>query len=61
LSGFATVDLGLRQQFVLGNIPTSIRFVVFNVFDKASWKVVGPDTLFVDDGRRFSISITSDF
>ena len=61
LPGFATVDLGLRQQFTLANLPTNMRFVIFNVFNTASWKVVAANTLFVDETRRFSLSITSDF
>ena len=61
LPGFATVDLGLRQQFMLGNLPSNMRFVIFNVLNKSSWKVVAANTLFVDETRRFSLSLTSDF
>ena len=61
LPGFASLDLGLRQQFMLGNLPSNMRFVIFNVFNTSSWKVVAANTLFVDETRRFSLSLTSDF
>ncbi len=61
LPGFASVDLGVRQQFTIGRIPTSLRAVMLNAFNKSSYKVVAANTLFVDETRRFSISLTSDF
>ena len=61
VSGFATLDLGLRQQFHIGKVPTSFRFLVYNVFDSASWKVVAPDTMFMDERRRWNLTVAADF
>ncbi len=59
--GFATLDLGLRQTFKLGTVPMSFRALVWNVFDAASWKVVGPNSLYIEERRRFNLTVTADF
>ena len=59
--GFATVDLGVRQQFKMGAVHASLRAVAQNVFDAASWKVVAANTLYPEDRRRFTISLAADF
>jgi len=61
LPGYATVDLGLRQSFKIGTVPLSYRMVVLNVFDAANWKVIAPNTLQVDERRRFNLSVAVDF
>ena len=60
LSGFAIVDLGFRQRFNIGKVPVSYRFVVLNAFDKRSWKVVAPNTIYSDERRRVLLSLTVD-
>ncbi len=59
--GFATVDLGVRHVFRVGATHASIRAVAQNVFDAASWKVVAANTLYPEERRRFTISLTADF
>ncbi len=59
--GFATLDLGLRQSFKLGKVPMSFRALALNVFDAASWKVVAPNTLYMEERRRFNLTVTADF
>ncbi len=59
--GYTTLDLGLRQQFKMGNVPASFRFVLSNVFDTATWKIVAANTLHPEDRRRFSLSLAADF
>jgi iron complex outermembrane receptor protein len=59
--GYASVELGLRQQLKIGTIPVSIRAFVQNVFDASSWKVVAADTMHVDERRRFTLTLTADF
>ncbi|HMP55977.1 MAG TPA: TonB-dependent receptor [Novosphingobium sp.] len=61
LPGHATFDIGARQQFTLGKVPASFRAVVQNVFDKGAWKVVAPNALIIDEGRRFTLSLAADF
>ena len=61
VSGYASVDFGLRQSFKLGKVPASFRFTAYNVFDAASWKVVAPNTIYIDERRRYNLSITADF
>lgn len=60
LPGFAIVDLGFRQRFHIGKAPVSYRFVVQNAFDKKSWKVVAPNTIYSDERRRVLLTITVD-
>ena len=59
--GFATLDLGLRQSFKLGKVPMSFRALALNVFDTASWKVVAANTLYMEERRRFNLTVTADF
>lgn len=59
--GYATLDLGLREQLTIGHIPASVRFVLANVFDAASWKVVAANTLQPEERRRVSLLLTADF
>lgn len=59
--GFASVDLGLRQSFLIGKVPASFRFVVVNAFDAASWKVVAANTMYMDERRRINLTVTADF
>ncbi len=61
LTGYATVDLGLRQQFRLGKVAASVRMVVQNVFDHAAWKVVAANTLQIDERRRMTLTLAADF
>ena len=60
LSGFTTIDLGIRQKFTLGKMPASYRFTVSNILDKRSWKVVAPNTMFMDERRRALLMLTID-
>ncbi|MEO6715659.1 MAG: TonB-dependent receptor [Novosphingobium sp.] len=59
--GYTTLDLGLRQSFKLGTVPMSFRAQMWNVTDAASWKVVGPNSLYMEERRRFNLTITADF
>ena len=59
--GYNMLDLGLRQSFKLGSVPMSYRLLVYNVFDAASWKVVGPNSLFMEERRRFNMTVAADF
>ncbi len=61
LPGAAIVDFGLRQQFVFGGTPMSFRALLNNVFDKATWKVVAPNTMYPDERRRFTFQLAADF
>ena len=59
--GYNTLDLGLRQSFKLGAVPMSFRMLVYNVLDAASWKVVGPNSLYMEERRRLNLTVTADF
>ena len=61
MPGYATVDLGVRQQFRIGSVPVSFRFVLQNAFDAATWKVVTANTLSIEERRRFTLSLAADF
>ena len=59
--GYATVDLGLRQQFKIGKTPASFRALLLNAFDARTWKVVAANTLYPEERRRMTASLTMDF
>ena len=42
-------------------LPASFRFTAYNVFDAASWNVVAPNTIYIDERRRYNLSVTADF
>jgi len=60
LPGALIVDLGLRQKFTISRTLASFRAVLSNVFDKKTWKVVAPNTIYVDERRRFMLLIAAD-
>jgi iron complex outermembrane receptor protein len=59
--GYASVDLGLRQQFRIGKVPASFRALLLNVFDAKTWKVVAANTLYPEERRRMTIALAMDF
>ena len=61
LKGTATVDLGFREQFEIGSTPASVRVLLLNAFDAKAWKVAAANTLYPDERRRFSLTVTADF
>ncbi|MDE2596922.1 MAG: TonB-dependent receptor [Sphingomonadales bacterium] len=61
LPGYGLLDLGLRQQFHIGKIPASFRYVLNNVLDHKAWKVLASNVLQPDDRRRFSLTVAADF
>jgi iron complex outermembrane recepter protein len=61
ISGFATLDLGVRRQLRIGTVQASIRAVVQNIFDAKSWKVVAANVIFPEERRRLTVSVSADF
>lgn len=58
--GYSTLDLGLRHKFKIGEVPASARLAVNNVFDAATWKVVAANTLYPEERRKLTFSLTAD-
>jgi iron complex outermembrane recepter protein len=61
LPGSTTIDIGARQQFKIGKVPASVRAVLNNALDKKAWRVAAANTLFPDERRRFTLTMTADF
>jgi iron complex outermembrane receptor protein len=61
LGAVTTVDIGLRDRFVIGSVPASVRLLVLNVFDRKGWKVIGGNTLQANDRRRLQLALAADF
>lgn len=59
--GIATLDLGLRKQFRIGKVPASLRALAYNVFDAKTWKVVAANTIYMEERRRYNLTLTADF
>lgn len=57
---YSTLDLGLRQKFTIGRVPASFRLALNNVFDAATWKVVAANTLYPEERRKLTFSISAD-
>lgn len=58
--GYSTLDLGLRHKFKIGKVPASARLAVNNVFDAATWKVVAANTLYPEERRKLTFSLSAD-
>jgi iron complex outermembrane receptor protein len=61
LPRYVPVDIGLRQPVRLGRYPATIRLLMQNAFDDASWKVIASNTLQPEDRRRFTAELLIDF
>lgn len=61
LPALTTFDLGMRRQLHIGSVPASFRLVVYNVTNERNWKIVAPNTIYVDDARRLAITVAADF
>jgi iron complex outermembrane receptor protein len=56
-----TFDIGARHNFKVGDTPLSVRVVVNNVFNERAWKILAPNTLQLDDVRRYHLYLIADF
>jgi iron complex outermembrane receptor protein len=55
-----TVDLGFRYRFDIGRAPVSVRFQAHNVADDRTWHVSSSGEARLTDGRRYTLSLTTD-
>jgi iron complex outermembrane receptor protein len=56
-----TFDVGVRHNFKVRGTPMSLRFVVNNVFDSRTWKVIAPNAFQLDEIRRYNLYLMADF
>jgi iron complex outermembrane receptor protein len=54
------IDLGFRYRFDVGSAPVSVRFQAMNVADDRTWRVRPSGEARLTEGRRYSLSITTD-
>jgi iron complex outermembrane receptor protein len=54
------LDLGFRYRFTLGKAPVSVRFQAMNVNDDRTWLVEASGQARLTEGRRFSVTVTTD-
>jgi iron complex outermembrane receptor protein len=54
------VDLGFRYRFSLGKAPVSVRFRAMNVNDDRTWLVEPSGQAKLTEGRRYSLTVTTD-
>ena len=54
------IDLGFRYRFSLGKTPVSVRFEAENVADQRTWEVKSSGEAKMTEGRRYSLSLTTD-
>ncbi|MCC6914510.1 MAG: TonB-dependent receptor [Rhodospirillaceae bacterium] len=59
--GYATLDLGLRYSFQLGDVPATLRARMGNVFDEDTWTANRNETLNRMAPRAFRLSLTTNF
>ena len=54
------IDLGFRYRFTVGKAPVSVRFQAMNVGDDQTWRVTSSGEARPTEGRRYTVSITTD-
>lgn len=54
------VDLGFRYRFSLGRAPVSVRFQAMNLNDDRTWVVEPSGEAKLTEGRRYSLTVTTD-
>jgi iron complex outermembrane receptor protein len=54
------VNLGFRYRFNIGNAPVSVRVQAMNVTDDRTWRVLSSGEVRMTDGRRYSLTLTTD-
>jgi iron complex outermembrane receptor protein len=59
--GYATLDLGLRYSFVIGEVPATLRARVGNVFNEDTWVASRTETLNRIGPRAFRLALTTNF
>jgi len=60
-SGYATLDLGLRYSFAVGDVPATLRARVGNVFDENTWTASRSETMNRVGPRAFRLALTTKF
>ncbi len=62
LPAFVPIDLGFRLPLkIFPKVPASIRFLIQNVNDSGSWKVLASNTLQPEERRRGTLELFLDF
>lgn len=59
--GYATLDLGMRYAFAIGDVPATLRARVGNVFDEDTWTANRNETLNRMGPRSYRLSLTTNF
>ena len=54
------IDLGFRYRFEIGNAPVSVRIQAMNIADDRTWRVISSGEARMTDGRRYSLTFTTD-
>jgi iron complex outermembrane receptor protein len=54
------IDLGFRYRFEIGSAPVSLRFQAMNVADDRTWRVTSSGEARMTEGRRYSLTLTTD-
>lgn len=60
LPGYATLDLGARWRFRLGDANATLRLQVANVTDRYVWNIYSSNNYGLSDGRRFLAQLAVD-
>lgn len=61
VGAYATVDLGLRHRFQVGEAPAVLRIQATNLFDSYGWEVAGANAFVYTQPRLVSARLTVDF
>lgn len=61
VKGSATLNVGARYRFHLGNREITVRAQVQNMLDSTSWDVNSSETLTYSAARRFRLLLTGNF
>jgi iron complex outermembrane receptor protein len=58
---YATLDLGLRYAFAIGEVPATLRARLGNVFNEDTWAASRSETMGRVGPRAFRLALTTNF
>ncbi|WP_295236646.1 TonB-dependent receptor [Veillonella sp.] len=58
---YTVFDVGVQHKLTIGDIPTTLSFMAYNVFDKKYWMAARGNQVYVSMPRTYMLSAQFDF
>ncbi len=61
VSPWVTWDLGAKYRFTADKTPMTLRFDVYNLFNRNYWRGLDNNSIFLGKERTYAVTLTMDF